>query len=305
MRPKFPPIIILLVGILAISSGSILVRGAQQEAHSLVIAAYRLCLASLILAPIALTRYRTELLGLSKRKVLLAFASGALLGLHFLTWITSLEFTTVASSTVLVTTSPLFVGLLAPLVLKEPVGKVVFVGLVIALLGGILIGLADACRTPVWLSCPPLAEFVQGRAILGDLLALAGAGAAAGYWILGRQLQRTLALTSYIFLVYSMGALLLLGLVLVMRLPVSGYSSPVYLWFVLLAVLPQLIGHTSFNWALRYLPVTFVSITMLGEPIGATILALFILQEVPSLLQIVGGGLILGGIMIASHQKAM
>jgi len=304
-KPPVHPVLVLLFGILSISTASIFIRYAQVYAPSLVIAAYRLVLASLILAPLAYLRYRAELRILGLRDLRLALLSGFFLALHFATWITSLEFTSVASSVVLVTTAPLWVALLSPFILRESVSKAVLGGMVLALVGGTIIGLSDACA---WegghLSCPPLVEFIQGDAFLGDLLALAGALMAAAYILIGRSLRGKMSLIPYIFVVYSMAALVLGALMLGSGHNPTGYPTPAYGWFLLLAIVPQLVGHSTFNWALRYLSAAYVSIALLGEPVGSTILAYYLLQESPTSLKIFGAILILAGIYIASGSEA-
>jgi drug/metabolite transporter (DMT)-like permease len=295
----------LLAGILAASSAAIFIRFAQHEgAPSLVIAAARLTLASLLLAPIALTRYRSNLLQLNRREWSLALLSGFFLALHFATWITSLEYTTVASSVVFVTTTPLWVALLAPLVLRERLGMAALVGLILALGGGVIVGLSDACAWQAGaLSCPPLKIFFGGTSFLGDFLALAGAWMAAGYMLVGRKLRANMELVPYIFTVYGMAAVVLIIIMLWMGESPLGLPPIVYLWFVLLALVPQLFGHSTFNWALKYLPASFVSVTLLGEPVGSTILAYFIFQEQPGLVKISGALLILAGIWLAASGK--
>ncbi len=257
-------------------------------------------MASLILAPLALTKYRAELRTLTRLEVGLGLLSGFFLALHFATWISSLEYTSVASSVVLVTTTPLWVALLSPLLLREISGKTVVIGMVLALAGGVVVGLADACTWQAGLVCPPLATFVRGTAFFGDFLALCGAWAAAGYVLIGRRLRAKMSLIPYIFVVYGMAAVVLLMILGISREPVFGYLPVTYLWLLLLALVPQLLGHSTFNWALRYLPASLVSITLLGEPIGSTILAYLILKEAPTPLKIIGAVLILAGIYIAS-----
>jgi drug/metabolite transporter (DMT)-like permease len=292
---------VLAFGILAVSTASIFIRSAQQYVPSLVIAAYRLSIASLVLAPIALTRRRTELAAQSGKARWLALLSGLFLALHFATWISSLEYTTVASSVVLVSTVPIWVALLSPFTIKEPITRYVWIGMGLTLFGGITIALSDTC---IWsgtgLVCPPVSEFIKGRAFLGDILALAGAWMGAGYIIIGRSLRPSLSLISYIFMVYGMAAAVLLVLLFFTGLPLTGYPPEAYLWLILLGLVPQLLGHSSFNWALKYLSAAYVSISMLGEPIGSTILAYFFLGEVPTGITIFGAILILSGIYIAS-----
>ncbi len=293
----------LLTAILAVSTASIFIRFAQREAPSLVIAALRLTFASLMLSPLALTRGRTELRRLTGRELALGLLSGAFLAVHFATWITSLEYTSIASSVVLVSTGPLWVALLSPLFLREPLTRPVLIGMLLALAGGTVIGLSDSCSTQGGLVCPPFSEFVQGQAFWGNFLALAGAWAVAGYLMIGRRLRAKVSLVPYIFLVYSVAAFVLLGIMFVAGQRPTGFAPQTYVWIALLALVPQLIGHSTYNWALRYLPAALVSITTLGEPIGSAVLAYFILQETPSLLTLVGGALILTGIYLASGQR--
>ena len=302
--PRVPPFVALAFGILAVSTAAIFIRFAQSEAPSLVIAAYRMGLSALILAPYAWLRHRQELRRLDRRSLALAALSGLFLALHFAAWITSLEFTTVASSVVLVTTTPLWVALLSPFFLKESLTRPVLLGLGLALSGGLVVGLSDACVWQAGLVCPSLGEMLRGQAFLGDALALFGAWMAASYIMIGRSLRMQLSLGAYIFVVYSMAALVLLGLVLWSGQPLGGYSPSTYGWFLLLAVVPQLFGHTVFNWALRYISAAYVSVTLLGEPVGSTILAYFLLQESPTWIKMIGAILILTGISVASRGES-
>ncbi len=303
-RPPVPPPLAIAFGILAVSTASIFIRYAQKDAPSLVIAALRLTIATLVIAPLALTRYRAELKSLTRREAILLALSGVFLAIHFATWISSLEFTSVASSVVFVTTTPLWVALLTPLTVRERLGRLVYAGLAVALAGGIVVAMSDTCTlSRAGVQCPPLAEFVRGQAFLGDALALAGAMAAAAYVLIGRSVRGKLSLISYIFVVYGTAALALLATMAAAGQKPWGYPAPVYLWATLLALIPQLLGHSTFNWALRYLSAAYVSITLLGEPIGSTILAYFLLREAPTALKIAGAVFILGGIVIASREE--
>lgn len=293
----------LLVAILAVSTASIFIRFAQREAPSLVIAALRLTIASLVLMPVALTRYRGELRALTRSDLLFGLLSGVFLAIHFATWISSLEYTSIASSVVLVSTGPLWVALLSPIFLKEPLTRPVLFGMTLALLGGIMIGLSDSCQLDGRLICPPFSKFVQGKAFLGNILALAGAWAVAGYLMIGRRLRAAMALIPYIFVVYGSAAICLLVAMILAGQSPGGYSPLIYVWILLLALVPQLIGHTTYNWALRYLPAALVSITTLAEPVGSAILAFVILQEAPTRLIVFGGVLILAGIYLASRTR--
>ena len=293
------PYLGLGLGILAVSSASLLIRFAQSAgAPSLVIAAYRLALASLVLAPVAIWRQSAELRALTARQWLLILISGIFLGVHFAAWISSLAYTSVASSVVLVSASPLFVALLAASALRERPTRAVMAGLLLALAGAVIVGLSDACGSA---GCPGWQAFWQGPAFGGDLLALLGALAFAVYLVVGRALRAQISLTSYVFSTYATAALLLAAVLWLARLPVTGYSTPAYVWLTLLALLPQLVGHSAFNWALKYLPATTISVALLGEPAGSIVLAALLLREWPGLIEVCGCLLILAGIVLVGR----
>ena len=291
----------LFIAILAVSTASIFIRFAQGDAPSLVIAALRLAFASIALAPIALTRHRAELRSLSRRELLLGLLSGLFLAIHFATWISSLEYTTVASSVVFVSTGPLWVALLSPFFLREPLTRPVGIGMSLALVGGIVVALSDACSWNNGIVCPSLNQILHGRMLFGNFLALVGAWMVAGYLMIGRKLRAKMSLMPYIFLVYGMASVCLLIIVLVARESLFGYHWLTYVWILLLALVPQLIGHSTYNWALAYLSAAFVAVMTLGEPIGSSILAYFILQETPTITVILGGVLILIGIYLSTR----
>ncbi|MBN1148438.1 MAG: DMT family transporter [Anaerolineales bacterium] len=305
-RPSLPPLLVLAFGILAVSTASIFIRYAQADMPSLVIAGGRLAIATLVLAPVAVARRRAELAGLRRGDLALALLSGLFLALHFAAWISSLEYTTVASSVVLVSTVPLWVALLAPFTIKERVSRPALAGMALALAGGAIVGVSDSCA---WdgarLACPSLGEFLQGEAFLGDLLALSGALTAGGYMLIGRRLRGRVSALSYVFVVYGMAAVVLLVIVFAAGETFLGYPPNAYLWLVLLALFPQLIGHSTYNWALGYLSAAYVSIALLGEPVGSTILAYLLLDETPTLLKIFGAILILAGIVVASRSEVV
>ncbi len=302
-KPSFSPLIVLSIGILAVSNGAIFVRKALAYAPSITVAAYRLGLAALFLTPFVFISHKKEVSQLDWKTRGMAFLSGAFLALHFVTWITSLQYTTIASSVTLVATTPLWVAVLNPFTVKEKISRQLFLGMLLAVLGSVIVGLSDQCTWNRWmLICPSLSTFFAGRAILGDCLALLGAIMAAGYLLAGRKLRPRLSLTAYIFLSYGIAALVLLTWNWFRRIPLLNYPKEAYGWFLALAIVPQLIGHTSFNWALRYLPTAFVSIALLGEPIGTTILAFFLFNEVPNIFKLGGIALILMGLLITSLQ---
>lgn len=275
------------VGVSVASTAAILIRLAQSDSPSLVIAAWRLTLATLVLAPVAFVLCRSELRGLMRREWVSALAAGLLLAVHFAAWITSLAHTSVAASVVLVSTNPLFVGLASHLLWRERFTRRIVVALAMAIVGSMLIGLGTLDG--------------GGHQLWGDLLALVGALAAAGYFLIGRRLRARLSLLAYVFPVYGMAALTLwLGLLL-SGLPTFPHHSQTWLWLALLALGPQIVGHSSLNWALRYLSATYVTLAVLGEPIGSTLLAWWLLGERPLPWTVAGGVLILAGIAVASH----
>lgn len=293
----------LLTAILAVSTASVFIRFAQADAPSLVIAALRLTCATLLLAPLALVHHRIELQHLTRNELMLGAISGIFLAIHFATWISSLEYTSVASSVVFVSTGPMWVALLSPVLLNERLTRSAIFGLIIAIVGGIIIGLSDACAWENGFDCPALNQIMQGRAMWGNFLALAGAWTVSGYLILGRKLRTKMSLIPYIFLVYGMSAIALIVIMFAAGQSPLGYPLRTYGWIFLLAAFPQLIGHSTYNWVLRYIPATLVAVVTLVEPIGSAILAYFILRETPGTGVLLGGVLILAGIYLASRER--
>ncbi len=289
------------IAILAVSTASILIRLAQQDAPSITIAALRLSLATLVLAPIVVSRNRAELAALTRQQLALALVSGLFLAVHFATWITSLQYTSVTSSVVLVSTGPLWVALLSPLVLRERLGAAAVAGLALALIGGILIAASDSCSLQGGFHCTGFGATPQGNSLWGNSLALLGAWTVSGYLLIGRRLRATVSLTTYIFITYGCAAVGLLVAAISTHSLVLDLPGRTYVWIVLLALVPQLIGHSTYNWALRYLPAAAVAVTTLGEPVGAAVLAFFILRERPGALVLVGAVLILAGIYAAAR----
>lgn len=294
----------LTAAILAVSTSSIFIRFAQAEAPSLVIAALRLTFATLLLSPIALTRHRDELQKLTRNEIALGVVSGFFLAAHFATWISSLEYTTVASSVVFVSTGPLWVALLSPIFLDEQLSRAAIVGLAIAIVGGAVIGLSDACAWDRALRCPDLSQVMQGRSMWGNFLALIGAWTVSGYLIIGRKLRAKMSLIPYILLVYGISAIALLATMFIAGYSPAGYPVQTYGWIFLLAAFPQLIGHSTYNWILRYVPATLVALTTLAEPIASAVLAYMVLSETPSRGVLLGGLLILIGIYLASRARS-
>jgi|FLYN01.1.fsa_nt_gi drug/metabolite transporter (DMT)-like permease len=285
----------IVLGILAVSLAAIFIRLAQLEGvPSLFIAAARLTLAALILTPFAWSRYAAPIRQLARGELLLAGISGLFLALHFATWILSLEYTSVLIAVVLVSTGPLWIALLETIFLKARLGSMLILGLILAIMGGVLIGLSGSNElTP------------RHNPALGSLLALSGAIAFAVYMVIGRKLRAQLALLPYIWLVYSCAAGILLATIVLAGTPVIGYTAAGYLWVVALGLVPQLIGHSSFNYAVKYLPATFIGIAGQLEPVMSTILAVLVLQEeIPQELQVWGSAAILIGVTLAGLAQA-
>ena len=283
--PAFNPYLALIAGVLAVSTGAIFVRLAT-DVPALVIAAYRVGLASAVIVPIAWIKARAELLSLSRRDLALAGLSGFFLALHFGTWITSLGYTSVANSVVLVNTTPLWVGLFTPLVTGERVKPTVALGILISVVGAVTIGIDDFAT--------------GGEALLGDLLALAGSVCAAVYLLLGRNLRRRLSLLAYICVCYASAAVILWLFVLVLRLPATGFSDASYACLWAMALITQLIGHSSYNWALKWFSTSLIAVSLLGEPVGSTVMAYFLFDEGLTTAKVIGGVMILSAITLSA-----
>jgi drug/metabolite transporter (DMT)-like permease len=293
------PYLVLAGGVLMAASASILIRFAQSVGlPSVTIAAGRLALAAMILLPIALLRVTPEIRTLARRDLLLGVAAGAFLAGHFAAWISSLAFTSVASSAALVATNPLWVGIASVLILRERLATGTMVGIALTIAGSVLIAVSDGSGAG------------GSNALLGNGLALLGALCGSGYFLLGRELRRRLSILAYIWLAYTAAAVALVLLALALGpgdLAAFTRSAAVFellipSWALLLALAvgPQLLGHTAFNWSLRYLSAAFVTIALLGEPIGSALLALVIFGEWFAPLQLLGFMLLLIGIAVAA-----
>lgn len=283
MPKQYKNYLILLFAVASVSWASIFIK--LSDAHSFIIAFYRMGLASLLLFPFFIKKGFSDYKVLNRNELFLCMLSGIFLGLHFVTWISSLAYTSVSSSVVIVATQPVFVALFTPVILKEKVDFWVFVAILIALTGVFIIAGGDI-------------KF--GRENLkGDLLSLIGAVMAALYLTLGRGIRRKLNLLPYIFLVYSISTLVIFIFCFMARLNLSPLSWKNFLLFMLLALIPTLLGHTLYNYILKYVKAHLVGMTILGEPVGASILAFLIFKEVPPNTIYLGGILIFIGIWIA------
>ncbi len=281
-------------GVLVVSSSAILVRYAQADGvPSLSIAALRLALAALILTPLAAARASAEIRALSRPDLLLGLAAGGLLAAHFALWISSLAYTSVASSTALVTTNPVWIALASMLILHERPSAGLALAIAFALGGSSLIFLADGGGG----GAP------QPDPLLGNTLAILGAVSVSGYLLIGSVLRRRLSLLAYVWLIYTGCAALLVLIALVAGEPLWGFSASGWAILLGLALGPQLLGHTVFNWALKHVSATFIALTILGEPIGSALLALLLFGESFSLVQGAGFSVLLLGIFLAARNE--
>ncbi len=290
-------LIILPVAILSISTAAIFIRFAQETIQSIAIASYRLIIASLILFPFTIKKAHKEMKDLTTRSIGMIIISGFLLALHFASWIISLEFTNVISSVVLVTTTPIWVTAISPWLIKERVPRRFLLGLVLAFLGMVLISFSNTGLFSNWKVTEIF--FKDELVIQGNFLALLGAFCAAGYVVIGRILRKQLSTGSYSLSVYSIAGAVLVIFAVVSQEQSMEINLHELKWLILLALIPQVIGHSLINWSLGVMPAYYVAISLLGEPIGSTILAIFILKEIPTTSEIISAGIILLGIVIA------
>lgn len=291
-KPLLPPYLALLIGVIAVSTSAIFVKLADAPAP--IIATYRLVFSVVLTLPLLFWNRGAfrEVAAMNRRVWLLCTLSGAFLASHFLLWFESLRFTSVASSTVLVTLQPLFAFIGGYLFFKEKIGPVPLLGGFLAIAGSFVIAWGDFQ--------------IGGMALWGDILALLGAMTVTGYWFVGQYLRQYLSSFTYTLVVYSVTSLLLVAYDLALGYPLVGYSAQDWGWFFCLALFPTLLGHSLLNWVIKWLNTTTISMGILGEPVGTAILAYFILGEVVTWPQVIGGTVILVGIalFIRFHQPA-
>lgn len=288
-RPTLP-YLVLVGGVMITSTAAILMTLLKDSGvHPLAIAAGRMGVAALILTPFTLYSAAPELRRLSQRDLLLALLGGLFLAIHFAAWVWSLAFTSVASAMALVSATPIFVAISSFLIWGERLTRPALAGVLLSILGSILIGFSDSSGGS------------GSNPLLGDCLALVGALFLTGYMLVGRDLRRHLRLLPYIWLVYSSAAVLLVIGMLLAGQTLMGFSLRVNLLLLALAVGPQLLGHSTFNWSIKYLSATFIAVVKLGEPILTVLLALVILSDQHlKPLQVAGGLVVLFGIGLAT-----
>jgi len=274
---------LLAIGVVVVSFAAPLIRLA--DAPPLAIAMYRNLFATAILLPLALVLKRGELRSLRRSDVMALGGAGVLLAVHFASWVPSVTLTTVAASTVLVSTQPLWSAVFARLFLGDRIRRAVAIGIGVALAGAVVISGFDFT--------------LSTRAFAGDLLALTGAAAVAGHRIVALGPRRRMSLLPLVAVMYGVCAVVLLVVVLVSGTRATGFEAETWLWMALLALGPQVIGHTLFNLLLRDVDPTVIAVAIMGEAVGATLLALALFGEIPSAGAIAGGALLLVGIFVA------
>lgn len=282
------PYAAIAIAVTSVSFSAIFIRWSESDA--LTIAFFRLALATMIVAPFAAVDLRRSPGALRRRDVVIMAGIGVVLALHFAFWITSLktEGVTVASSVVLVTSHPLMVGLASHFVLKERVGAKTAIGIAVGLAGVSVIGVAS--------------YGFSTATFAGNMLAFLGGVMAGIYFLGGRRLRQRVGIASYAFVVYAAAAITLLAMVLTSgELVPRGDRGRELILFLAMAVVPHIGGHTLFNWSLRHVTAPVVSLSLVGEPIGSTLLAWALLSEFPAPLIGVGAVLALGGIFLTAY----
>ena len=275
--------VLVTVGLIAISWSAPLIRLAA-DVPPLAISFWRSAIACALLLPFVLMRHRDEVRSLEKADVIAMVLTGAMLALHFATWIASVNMTTVASSVLLVASQPIFVAI-ASTVLGERPSKKLVMGIAVAVAGGLLVTGGDFSGS--------------GKSLTGDGLAVAGAIAGSGYLLMGRRLRARLSILTYVVIVYGSCALMLAIAMSVTATPFTGYGSRGWFLIVLIALGPQSLGHTSFNLLLDRMDATQVAVAIMGEPVISSLIAVVLFGEVPGFLVLPGGALLLGGILLA------
>ena len=294
----FKAYVVVVIAIVATSSAAILIRFAlDQDMPPLLIVAARLLIASLALTPIVIRRHRSFLAELSRAEALLITISGLCLAIHFTAWVTSLQYTTVLVSVVIVSTGPIWVAILEVIFLHIRLSSLVVLGLIVALAGGALIGWPQEGGQLTSI----LAPGTENATLIGAALAWLGALTVSVYMLIGRKLRARLPVIPYVWLVYSIATICTLSVMLARATPALGFSIEGYLVLLAMGLIPQLIGHSSLNYLLEYFPAALVSMFSQLEPIGSAILALLLFRERPPHQQILGSLTIIVGVLLASR----
>ena len=276
--------IFLFLGVLAISTSAIFVK--LSTAPAPIIATYRLVFSTLMILPVMILnkKYILEIKKLRLKQLAAVFLSGIFLAIHYILWFESLHFTSVASSTVLVTMQPLFAFIGSYFFFGERLKKLSIFGGFLSISGSCIIGFGDFN--------------IGGIALIGDLLALLAAGVITAYFLIGENIRKNLSLVPYVFICYLSSSIFLLGYSVILKYPLIGYQNSDWLWFFCLALIPTILGQTVLNWLIKWLSTSTISMSILGEPVGTCILAYLILDESITYNQILGSTIILIGIGI-------
>ncbi|MDA1035814.1 MAG: DMT family transporter [Chloroflexi bacterium] len=273
----------LAVGVASVSLGPITIKLADAEPLS--VAALRMLFGTLLVAIPTLLKARGELTALSRRDLGVLAISGLFLAGHFAFWVTSLDLTSVASSVLLVTTTPVFVAIASRIWLREHVGKLTVAAILLSMAGGAVLSFGD------WDG--------DGRRLLGDSLALLGAVSVGGYMLVGRGVRHRMSNLPYVTVVYAVAAAVLLIGAVASGQSLLGLSAEAYFWIGMSALVPQAIGHSLLNWSLAHVSATNVTMAVRVEPVVATLLAIPVLGEVPAWTVVPGGALVMLGVYLA------
>jgi drug/metabolite transporter (DMT)-like permease len=283
------PYAALLIGVIAVSTSAIFVK--LTSAPAPVIAFYRLLFSTILIAPLFLVKSLGELKAMSKKDWLFSTIAGVLLAFHFILWFESLNFTSVASSVVLVTLQPLFAFVGTYIFFKEKISRIAIFSGVIAITGSVIISWGDFQ--------------ISGLALFGDVLALAACAMITAYLLFGQEIRKRHSLTLYTFIVYGISSITLLLYCLLLDYPLAPYPIQDWYQFILLAIVPTLLGHSLFNWSLKWVSTNVISVMILFEPVGAIILAYYLLDEKVIVPQVIGGSIIMVGIILFLLEKRL
>lgn len=282
---RVPPYLALFGGVCASSFAATLIR--LCDAPPLAVAAWRLSFAALMVIPFAVAGSWREIRSWTLRDGLRVGLSGLFLALHFALWISSLRYTSVASSLLLVTTTPVYICVASWLFLRERPSAWTALGVAASVAGAWVIATADRSS--------------GGDSLFGDLLAIGGAVAVAAHLLIGRRLRQRMSALPYVAGVDVAAALVLIAGCRMADAPLAGYSGRTYLFAFLLALFPQILGHATFNWALRRISPSFVSVSLLGEPVLGSLIAYLLLSEPVAPSAWAGGPAVMGGILLAAR----
>lgn len=281
-KPKIPPLVAILIGVISVSTSAILVKLA--DADSGVVAFYRMLFSVLLMMPSFLMYSREEIFNIVRKDWIFSIVAGIFLAFHFILWFESLRYTSVASSTVLVTLQPLFAIAGTYFCFKEPIAYKTVISGMIAIAGSVLISWGDF--------------HVGGMAFYGDILALIACALVTGYMLFGQEVRKRVSLTTYTIIVYTASTIILFFYVLFKGESFGSYPMMSWVWFALLAIVPNLLGHNLFNWAIKWVSANVISIAILFEPVGASILAYFVFNEHLVVTQVMGGAIVIIGIAL-------